>query len=378
MVRLQRQPGNENIVFDDLLELKDLARLLPSSTEEGKEVEQVGNDQATKRRAVATLLGQHFKSRWASTSPGQQQTKFGTAPWKAGLDRPVGNLAMPGAELDADRLQAIGVSYVNASSIPALVAEVNPPLPHYIATQHPMPGTVADFWRMVLVERPVCIVMLNGYDYSKVGEYDAAEACASYWLPKSLGSDTGLVLEEIEEQRVPNHGAEDVVRTLRISLSGTPHDHDGTVLNGQGMSHVVRQVFVSWWRDQSSPTMKRFSGTWHLVNDLLLDAAEEGLVAPKVVVHCAGGIGRVGVWIAVDMCVRAMLCESGIIKETLVGLEKRETVVSPDIAIGYLRSRRVNMVQSEEQYFFLHLAVERLVRSLRASAASLPSFEQAA
>merc|ERR1719409_2229175 len=104
---------------------------------------------------------------------------------------------MPGAEIDATRLLAIGVPYINATSVPPVVTDAIPPMPHYIVTQHPMPGTVGDFWRMVLVERPSCIVMLNGYDYAKVGDGNPAEACAPYWSPWEVSLAKGLHLEEL-------------------------------------------------------------------------------------------------------------------------------------------------------------------------------------
>lgn len=366
-VRLQRHPDGEDIIFDSLDELRDLGRFLPRSEETAPS----SDGPAAKRAAVATMLSQHFNKKWDRTGHRQCSSKLGTAEWRAGLDRPVGNLTMPGAEIDGTgRLAVGGVPYINASSVPPVVAGAVPPMPHYVVTQHPMPGTVGDFWRMVLVERPACIVMLNGYDYAKVGDGDPAEACAPYWSPWEVGPATGLQLEELGREVVPNHGAEDVVLTLRISPRSGDHG-----LGGEAGPHVVRHLCASWWRDQDSPLAEQFVAFWCLLDKVIAEtsASLPADAAPKVVAHCAGGIGRVGMLVAVDLSARAAMCESGTAHGPFA---RRGAAVSPDISIGYLRSRRANMVQSEQQYLAMHY-VTGAVASLLKGSRSAPSVSAA-
>lgn len=358
MVRLQRHRCKEDLIFDGLDDMNDLGRFL---LHEGIGGDCDSCEHEVKRVAVATLLGQHFKERWQTTSVHMQQEKLGTAAWQAGLDRPVGNLAMPGATLDAQRLRAIGVRYINAASVPSSSGPSSLLLPHYIATQHPMPSTVDDFWRMVLVERPTCIVMLNGFDYTTVGEQNPAEACAPYWSPDAVSADSGLILTEVEVQSVLNHGVKDVLRTLRVSLCGVAQDR---AIFPHGMSHEVRQLCVYWWRDQACPSIDQFVSSWSLFHELLKTSAEPAFAAPKVIVHCAGGIGRVGVWIAADLCARAVAYRSSTLQGLVDYPDFQGFPLSPDLVIGYLRSRRVNMVQTEDQYFFLHYAIAHLVKQL--------------
>jgi protein tyrosine phosphatase len=52
------------------------------------------------------------------------------------------------------------IPYINASLI-----EYNNM--RYIATQHPMENTIIDFWKMILLEQPSLILMLNGYEYKR-------------------------------------------------------------------------------------------------------------------------------------------------------------------------------------------------------------------
>merc|ERR1712087_650886 len=87
---------------------------------------------------------------------------------------------------------------------------------------------------------------------------------------------------------------------------------------------------------------------WRTCQDLLQMAGDR---QPKMVVHCAGGIGRTGVFIAVDMCARVWV--------------QFKKMISPDKMIGYLRERRVNMVQTETQYAFLHYSVGPVAKHLQ-------------
>ncbi|CAE7177984.1 PTPRR, partial [Symbiodinium pilosum] len=105
---------------------------------------------------------------------------------------------------------------------------------------------------------------------------------------------------------------------------------------------------VPWWRDQSEPPLQRF-----LQLDKLMDSFLTPGTSPCALVHCAGGIGRAGVFIAADAGGRA----------ALRGEAHR---CSPDRLIGHLRQCRMNMVQTAEQYEFLHRALPLLVKQMRA------------
>jgi len=314
---------------------------------------------------------EHWTSKWGSLVC---EVGLGAIP---GLDRSANNLAKPGAELDAMRLRAIiNEGYINASSVPPLVA-LSKPLPSYIATQHPLPGTVGHFWRMVLAERPCCVVMLNGYDGHKVEKLDTAERCIPYWSPTEVRSVKGLTLEELSQQRAGVCGQEVVVRHLRIALEEDVHTWEGDrAVFPDGMGHEVRHILADWWLDQSAPPAPHFFQLWRIFQAVLLNAPLQPRVAPKVVVHCAGGIGRTAVFIAADMCARAWSAsfspgaslQAGFasalelepLTQQLLG-ERRGILLSPDAAIRYLRSRRANMLQTEEQYHFLHRAIPELV-----------------
>eukprot|EP00929_Paragymnodinium_shiwhaense_P076588 TRINITY_DN39395_c1_g2_i4.p1 TRINITY_DN39395_c1_g2~~TRINITY_DN39395_c1_g2_i4.p1 ORF type:complete len:471 (+),score=92.93 TRINITY_DN39395_c1_g2_i4:29-1441(+) len=360
LVKLQRNSGKD-LTFDGFHELADFGKLLPRSGVE--EDDSSPNDNGAKRRAVAIWLGQHFRSHWAATKKDDQPAKLGTRAWNAAYDRPTGNLPMPGAELD---LRPVGVGCFNAAVIPPMVSGGSSSssstgkevlLPAYIATQHPMPSTVQDFWRMVVAKKPACIVMLNAFDYATVGDGD--EECVKYWEPEAVASCPGMDkidLQVLSEEKVPRHHTEDVVRRIRVSLK----EENGSVPS----DHEVDHLCISWWQDQTQPPLEKFVASWRLMQSLLCkrqamrDPDRVDCTDATVVVHCTGGIGRAGVWIAADMSARALTSQPAA----------SGPFVSPDQAIRHLRSRRVNMIQNEGQYFFLHYVMARLVAILDVSA----------
>merc|ERR1712118_584241 len=106
---------------------------------------------------------------------------------------------------------------------------------------------------------------------------------------------------------------------------------------------------VSWWMDQSEPPLEKFLALERLCDSFVL---ESGLKPPPVVVHCAAGIGRAGVFIAADCGARG----------AAMGTEVEKC--SPDRLVGHLRQCRQNMVQTAEQYEFLHRMLPPLTQQL--------------
>lgn len=62
----------------------------------------------------------------------------------------------------------------------------------------------------------------------------------------------------------------------------------------------------------------------------------------STLVHCSAGCGRTGCYIVVDM---------------MLDMAREEGVIDIYNTVTDLRNRRVNMVQTEEQYVFVHEAV---------------------
>lgn len=274
------------------------------------------------QRQLSTVLHQHFRRLWPSSPPDWSDEEVAR-----GLDRPTGNRALGCYLVDAT---AMGVPYINAALVPGL----SPSPLSYVATQHPLPNTVGDFWRMVLLVRPTAIVMLNAgmpvEEHSDIPEY---------WRPLS-SPDDGLTLAAASEDESYEASADCTVRLLECRLQGSawrgPH------------------LAVSWWPDQSAPPMEKFLALAKLLDRLV---AKQGGQPQPVLVHCAGGIGRAGVFIAADCGARA----------AAMGADTSRC--SPDKLVGHLRQCRMNMVQTAEQYEFLHRVLPPLVEQLEVRSA---------
>merc|ERR1719189_553806 len=295
-------------------ELPEFARVMES------DVEQESTKVLHLRRQVATLLHQHFRKRWPTSLPDWSPEEVAR-----GLDRPTGNRALGCFAVD---LQSMGVPYINAARVPGLAPS---PL-SYVATQHPLPATVGDFWRMVLHLRPAAVVMLNGAAASVA---DAGGELPQYWLPSSLVAGEELILEARGE--TCDKACDCVVRTLRCVLGE--------------FEWTGPQLVVSWWRDQSEPDLERFLALEQLLESYV--TVENGQPPPPVLVHCAAGIGRAGVFIGADCGARA------------AALGADTALCSPDKLVAHLRQCRMNMVQTAEQYEFLHRVLPPLVAQLR-------------
>ncbi|CAJ1428285.1 unnamed protein product, partial [Effrenium voratum] len=191
-------------------------------------------------------------------------------------------------------------------------------------TQHPLPSTVEHFWHMVLQLQPTVIVMLNGHSSSE--DLQDGYALAPYWEQSSVrGFD--LDIQEVRHEKA----SDCCVRMLSCKRGSKAW---------QGP-----QLAVPWWRDQSEPD-------WHLFLELnkLVDSFLTPGKSHSVFVHCAGGIGRAGVFIAADAGARAAA---------------QGEAYSPDRLIAHLRRCRMNMVQTAEQYEFLHRVLPVLTEQLK-------------
>ncbi|XP_046546230.1 multiple epidermal growth factor-like domains protein 6 isoform X2 [Haliotis rubra] len=185
----------------------------------------------------------------------------------------------------------------------------------FIATQGPMPKTVGDFWRMIWQEETDIIVMLTRL---KEG---IKVKCEKYWpeekSPLKLGDLT-----------ITNDGV-----TERPDYCITQITIQHKKLNER--RQVMHLHYVTWPDHgvPSSPPLVRF---WKVFRSMAADSK-----AP-VVVHCSAGVGRTGTFIAL---------------EALMERARREGVVDVHEFVLKMRADRVSMVQTKEQYLFLHQVV---------------------
>nr|XP_033789919.1 receptor-type tyrosine-protein phosphatase mu isoform X8 [Geotrypetes seraphini] len=185
---------------------------------------------------------------------------------------------------------------------------------HYIATQGPMQETVYDFWRMVWHENTASIVMVT--NLVEVGRVK----CCKYWPDDTeIYKDVKVTLIETELL------AEYVIRTFAVEKRGADEIRE------------IRQFHFTGWPDHGVPY--HATGLLGFVRQVKSKSPPN---AGPLVVHCSAGAGRTGCFIVIDI---------------MLDMAEREGVVDIYNCVRELRSRRVNMVQTEEQYVFIHDAI---------------------
>ncbi|XP_055007338.1 receptor-type tyrosine-protein phosphatase mu [Boleophthalmus pectinirostris] len=185
---------------------------------------------------------------------------------------------------------------------------------HYIATQGPMQETVFDFWRMVWQENTAAIVMVT--NLVEVGRVK----CCKYW-PDDTEIYRDIKVTLIETELLSEY----VIRTFAVEKRGAHEIRE------------IRQFHFTGWPDHGVP----YHATG-LLGFIRRVKAKTLTNAGPMVVHCSAGAGRTGCFIVIDI---------------MLDMAEREGVVDIYNCVRELRSRRVNMVQTEEQYVFIHDAI---------------------
>ncbi|XP_075208714.1 receptor-type tyrosine-protein phosphatase S [Anomaloglossus baeobatrachus] len=185
----------------------------------------------------------------------------------------------------------------------------------YIATQGPLPDTFGDFWRMVWEQRSATIVMMTRL------EEKSRVKCDQYW--PSRGADTyGMIqvtlLDTIEL-------ATFCVRTFSLHK------------NGSSEKREVRQFQFTAWPDHGVPEYP----TPFLAFLRRVKTCNPPDAGP-IVVHCSAGVGRTGCFIVIDAMLERI---------------KHEKTVDIYGHVTLMRSQRNYMVQTEDQYSFIHDAL---------------------
>nr|XP_057917300.1 receptor-type tyrosine-protein phosphatase mu-like isoform X2 [Doryrhamphus excisus] len=183
---------------------------------------------------------------------------------------------------------------------------------HYIATQGPMQETVLDFWRMVWQENTAAIVMVT--NLVEVGRVK----CCKYW-PDDTEIYRDIKVTLIETELLSEY----VIRTFAVEKRGIHEIRE------------IRQFHFTGWPDHGVPYHS--TGLLGFIRRVKSKTLSN---AGPMVVHCSAGAGRTGCFIVIDI---------------MLDMAEREGVVDIYNCVRELRSRRVNMVQTE--YVFIHDAI---------------------
>ncbi|XP_016359758.1 receptor-type tyrosine-protein phosphatase mu-like, partial [Sinocyclocheilus anshuiensis] len=186
--------------------------------------------------------------------------------------------------------------------------------PQMSRRERPMQETAIDFWRMLWQENTATIVMVT--NLVEVGRVK----CCKYW-PDDTEIYRDIKVTLIETQLLSEY----VIRTFAVEKRG---------------AHEIREIsqfHFTGWPDHGVPY--HATGLLGFVRRV---KAKSPTNAGPIVVHCSAGAGRTGCFIVIDI---------------MLDMAEREGVVDIYNCVRELRSRRVNMVQTEEQYVFIHDAI---------------------
>uniref|UniRef100_A0A2K6GYN5 protein-tyrosine-phosphatase n=1 Tax=Propithecus coquereli TaxID=379532 RepID=A0A2K6GYN5_PROCO len=204
----------------------------------------------------------------------------------------------------------VGSDYINANYVDGYRRQNA-----YIATQGPLPETFGDFWRMVWEQRSATIVMMTRL------EEKSRIKCDQYWPGRgteTYGFIQVTLLDTIEL-------ATFCVRTFSLHK------------NGSSEKREVRQFQFTAWPDHGVPEYP----TPFLAFLRRVKTCNPPDAGP-VVVHCSAGVGRTGCFIVIDAMLERI---------------KPEKTVDVYGHVTLMRSQRNYMVQTEDQYSFIHEAL---------------------
>ncbi|XP_041086564.1 receptor-type tyrosine-protein phosphatase S-like isoform X15 [Polyodon spathula] len=182
----------------------------------------------------------------------------------------------------------------------------------YIATQGPLPETFGDFWRMLWEQRAATVVMMT-----KLEEKSRIK-CDQYWPGRgteTYGMTQVTLLDTTEL-------ATFCVRTFSLHK------------NGSSEKREVRQFQFTAWPDHGVPEYP----TPFLAFLRRVKTCNPPDAGP-IIVHCSAGVGRTGCFIVIDAMLERI---------------KHEKTVDIYGHVTLMRSQRNYMVQTEDQYSFIH------------------------
>ncbi|XP_028258982.1 protein tyrosine phosphatase receptor type Fa isoform X1 [Parambassis ranga] len=256
--------------------------------------------------------GLHFSQEYESIDPGQQFTwEHSNLEVNKPKNRYANVIAYDHSRVILTPVDGIpGSDYINANYIDGYRKQNA-----YIATQGPLPETLSDFWRMVWEQRTCTIVMMTRL------EEKSRVKCDQYW--PSRGTET--------------YGMIQVTMLDTVELATYSMRTFALYKNGSSEKREVRQFQFLAWPDHGVPEYP----TPTLAFLRRVKACNPPDAGPMVV-HCSAGVGRTGCFVVIDAMLERM---------------KHEKSVDIYGHVTCMRAQRNYMVQTEDQYIFIHEAL---------------------
>ncbi|XP_061549978.1 receptor-type tyrosine-protein phosphatase F-like isoform X12 [Phycodurus eques] len=256
--------------------------------------------------------GLRFSQEYESIDPGQQFTwENSNMEVNKPKNRYANVIAYDHSRVVLTSVDAVpGSDYINANYIDGYRKQNA-----YIATQGPLPETLSDFWRMVWEQRSSTIVMMTRL------EEKSRVKCDQYWPARGTETYGMIQVTMLDTVELATYS----VRTFALYK------------NGSSEKRELRQFQFMAWPDHGVPEYPT-----PILAFLRRVKACNPPDAGPMIVHCSAGVGRTGCFIVIDAMLERM---------------KHEKSVDIYGHVTCMRAQRNYMVQTEDQYIFIHEAL---------------------